>query len=86
VGDIALAASTTTRSLQEAFRHRFDMTPMQFLRRLRLRLAREQLLNGHDLGLTVHDVALRWGFSHSGRFAQQYLAEFGEHPSQTLRR
>jgi AraC-like DNA-binding protein len=86
VGDIAVASGTTTRSLQEAFRRRFDMTPMQFLRRLRLRLAREQLLNGPDLGLTVRDTALHWGFPHSGRFAQQYLAEFGEHPSQTLRR
>lgn len=36
--------------------------------------------------LTVRGVAQRWGFAHTGRFAQQYLAEFGEHPSQTLRR
>ena len=86
VGDVALAAGTTTRSLQAAFRRRFDLTPMQFLRRLRLRLAREQLLSSQDVGLTVGDTALRWGFAHSGRFAQQYLAEFGEHPSQTLRR
>jgi len=86
VGDIAIAAGTTARSLQEAFRRRFDMTPMQFLRRLRLRLAREQLLDSQDVGLTVREAALRWGFAHSGRFAQQYLAEFGEHPSQTLRR
>ena len=86
VGDIAVAAGTTARSLQEAFRRRFDMSPMQFLRRLRLRLAREQLLDGQNVGLTVRGAALRWGFAHAGRFAQQYLAEFGEHPSQTLRR
>lgn len=86
VGDIALASGTTARSLQDAFRRRFDMTPMQYLRRLRLRLAREELLRTQDVSLTVRGAAGHWGFAHAGRFAQQYLEEFGEHPSQTLRR
>ncbi|WP_243073782.1 helix-turn-helix domain-containing protein [Microbacterium sp. SS28] len=86
VGDIAIAAGTTTRSLQDAFRRRFDMTPTQFLRRLRLRLAHDQLVTGAEAGLTVRAAAQRWGFAHAGRFAQQYLMEYGEHPSQTLRR
>ncbi|MFE7844454.1 helix-turn-helix domain-containing protein [Microbacterium sp. NPDC057407] len=86
VGDVAVAAATTTRSLQSAFRRAYDMTPMQYLRRLRLRLAREELLASSDPRLSVRDVAHRWGFTHPGRFAQQYAAAFGEHPSTTLRR
>lgn len=86
VGDIAIAAATTTRSLQTAFRRAYDMTPMQFVRRLRLRLAREELLASTDLRLSVREVASRWGFTHPGRFAQQYAAAFGEPPSTTLRR
>ncbi|MGL4256694.1 helix-turn-helix domain-containing protein [Microbacterium sp.] len=86
VGDVALAAATTTRSLQAAFRRAYDMTPMQYLRRLRLRLAREELLASTDPRLSVRDAAFRWGFAHPGRFAQQYAAAFGEHPSTTLRR
>ena len=86
VGDVAIAAGTTTRSLQTAFRRAYDMTPMQFLRRLRLRMAREELLASSDPRLSVREVALRWGFTHPGRFAQQYAAAFGEHPSVTLRR
>lgn len=86
VGDISIAAATTTRSLQSAFRRAYDMTPMQYLRRLRLRLAREELLASTDPRLSVRDVAYRWGFAHPGRFAQQYAAAFGEHPSTTLRR
>lgn len=86
VGDIAIAAGTTTRSLQTAFRRAYDMTPMQFLRRLRLRLAREELLASSDPRLSVREVAHRWGFTHPGRFAQQYASAFGEHPSATLRR
>lgn len=86
VGDVAIASATTTRSLQSAFRRAYDMTPMQYLRRLRLRLAREELLASTDPRLSVRDVAFRWGFAHPGRFAQQYAATFGEHPSTTLRR
>lgn len=86
VGDIAIASSTTTRSLQSAFRRAYDMTPMQYLRQLRLRLAREELLAAAGPRLSVRDVAFRWGFAHPGRFAQQYAATFGEHPSATLRR
>ncbi|MCW3491761.1 helix-turn-helix domain-containing protein [Microbacterium sp. SSM24] len=86
VGDVAIASATTTRSLQSAFRRAYDMTPMQYLRRLRLRLAREELLASTDPRLSVRDVAFRWGFAHPGRFAQQYAATFSEHPSTTLRR
>lgn len=86
VGDIAIASATTTRSLQSAFRRAYDMTPMQYLRQFRLGLAREELLAAPAPRLSVRDVALRWGFAHPGRFAQQYAATFGEHPSATLRR
>lgn len=86
VGDVAIAAVTTTRSLQSAFRRTYDLTPMQFLRRVRLRMAREELLASTDPRLSVREVAHRWGFSHPGRFAQQYAVAFGEHPSTTLRR
>jgi transcriptional regulator GlxA family with amidase domain len=33
----------------------------------------------------VTDTALRWGFSHFGRFAESYRAQYGQTPNQTLR-
>ena len=51
---------------------------------LGLQRVREELLNGS--GSNVASVALRWGFEHMGRFANQYRRAFGETPSQTLRR
>lgn len=35
---------------------------------------------------SVTDVAVRWGFFHLGRFAQQYRERFGVLPSETVRR
>ena len=37
-------------------------------------------------GVNVTDVAQRWGFTHLGNFSVVYRQEFGESPSQTLRR
>ena len=33
---------------------------------------------------TIRDVAVRYGFKHSGRYARRYFTSFGELPSQTL--
>ena len=34
---------------------------------------------------SVSEIALDWGFSHFGQFAQDYRHLFGELPSETLR-
>ncbi|MFF4251238.1 AraC family transcriptional regulator [Streptomyces sp. NPDC001663] len=87
VADMALAARVSVRSLREGFRTHLATTPLAYLRRVRLDLARRDLLaiaEGHALG-TVTDVALRWGFVHLGRFTGHYRQSYGETPSQTLR-
>jgi AraC-like DNA-binding protein len=87
VVDIARAAYVTVRAVQLAFRRGLDTTPMAYLRRVRLDRARDQLVAGspHD-GLTISQVAARWGFADPSRFTAQYRAAFGELPSHTLRR
>jgi AraC-like DNA-binding protein len=87
VADMAMAARMSVRSLREGFRAHLATTPLAYLRRVRLDLARRDLLaiaDGHAPG-TVTDVALRWGFAHLGRFTGHYRQTYGETPSQTLR-
>ena len=60
----------------------YGVPPMRFLRNHRLQRVREELLSAREA--QVSDVALRWGFSHFGRFAAEYRKRFGESPSQTL--
>ncbi|MEN0101360.1 MAG: AraC family transcriptional regulator [Curtobacterium sp.] len=86
VGELASAVSTSARSLQEGFRRALDTTPMAYLRRIRLERARDDLLAVAPGGVTVTDVAVRWGFMHVSRFAASYSERFGELPSETLRR
>ena len=81
IADIADAAGLSVRGVQAAFRRHHGITPLAYLRHIRLLLAREQLQSASEL--SVADVA-RWaGFAHLGRFAAAYRDEFGELPRQT---
>lgn len=82
---LAEVAGVSLRSLYTGFQDFCGVSPMQYLRDLRLERARTDLLAGMPSG-GVSGVALRWGFAHMGRFSAEYKAKFGESPSQTIRR
>lgn len=85
LSDIAEASGVGARALQVAFKRSYGISPMHALTRERLRRARLDL-ERREAQTSVTDVALRWGFSHLGRFSADYRAEFGELPRETLRR
>jgi AraC-like DNA-binding protein len=55
------------------------------VRGVRLDRVRDELAADDPLA-SVTDVALRWGFSHTGRFAADYRRRFGMSPSADLGR
>lgn len=83
VRDLCDATGCSRRSLQYAFESVFGVTPVAYLRTLRLNAVRRELRHPQP-GTTVHDVAARLGFWHFPRFAQEYAKMFGELPSRTL--
>ncbi len=71
------------RTLQYSFEQALGITPLQYLKSVRLAGARR----GLKLGLgSVLESGLQWGFDHPSGFARDYQAMFGELPSQTLER
>lgn len=80
--EMEAASGLSARALQYAFQTRFGCTPMQWQRRERLLLAREQLLQ-HGPELTVTVLAHAMGFSSAAAFATVYKRQFGETPTQT---
>ena len=85
VSELAQGVGVGLRSLEIAFRRDLDTTPAQYLRDVRLRRARQELLTAEpSSGLRVQDVAQRWGFFHTGRFSRLYRERFGEYPSVTI--
>jgi AraC-like DNA-binding protein len=85
LNDMAREAGCGVRSLQLAFQQARGTTPMVALRRARLEGAR-QVLECTEPDGSVTDVALRFGFSNPGRFANLYQRAFGETPSRTRRK
>ncbi|SDQ65972.1 AraC family transcriptional regulator [Quadrisphaera sp. DSM 44207] len=86
LSEIAAAAGTSVRALQYGFRQHLGTTPLGYLRRVRLELAREDLQRADPTrGDTVAAIAARWGFANPGRFATAYRAAYGVLPGQTLR-
>ncbi|ESW60789.1 MAG: AraC family transcriptional regulator [Rhodobacter sp. CACIA14H1] len=82
--DVAQAAGISPRGLQLAFREYRGTTPLGFWREVRLARAHQDLLAAPP-GTKVTDVALRWGFTHFGRFAEMYRARYGLCPKDALK-
>ena len=83
--DIAAAAHVSIRAVEYAFRRHLGTTPTGYLRRARLHHAHRELLAADPTtGVTVTEIAARWGFYHPGRFARHYRAAYGRTPYQTL--
>lgn len=83
--DIAAAAYVSASTLLRLFRTHLNMSPMAFLRQLRLDRARVELRS--DRARTVQETAQRWNFQNASKFSRAYAERFGELPSDTrLRR
>lgn len=83
---LARMAGVGVRALHTAFHEQVGESPMAYVRRVRLARVRAELLRSDPTKVRVTDVAMRWGFTHVSRFAEQYRAQFDELPSVTLHR
>ncbi|MBZ6077426.1 AraC family transcriptional regulator [Microvirga puerhi] len=86
LADIAAHAGVSARSLQNGFQNFRGMTPMAFLRSVRLQHAHRALLVADPAISTVTQIALACGFTHLGEFGTIYRRMFGETPGRTLQR
>lgn len=84
--DLIRISGVSARTLQLQFERGMGCTPLQYLRDVRLRSVRQELLDPQSDSVTVTDVATRWGFYNHGRFSALYRKQYGELPSETLRR
>jgi AraC-like DNA-binding protein len=86
VSVIASRCHASVRSLQQGFRRHLNMSPMAYLREVRLRRAHQNLLEADPTTTSVATIAYQWGFTNLGRFAAAHTARYDEPPAATLRR
>jgi AraC family transcriptional regulator, ethanolamine operon transcriptional activator len=82
VAELCARMHASRRTLQYAFEETTGISPLAYMRAIRLARVRRDLLHA----ATVTEVATRWGFWHFGNFASEYREQFGELPSETWRR
>jgi AraC family transcriptional regulator, ethanolamine operon transcriptional activator len=84
--DICYHTKISERIIQYSFMKILGLSPITYLRCLRLNGAWKQLAHPIDENISVTNIATQWHFWHLGRFSNNYLQMFGELPSETLRK
>ena len=84
--DLAQEVGVTSRTLLRTFQESFGVPPKRFLMLRELHKVRRSLVTGCAHEQAVATVLVRHGIWEFGRFAARYRRQFGELPSQTLRR
>lgn len=82
--DLCEVSGLQLRAVTRAFVKYHGESPMLFVRNRRLDAVHRTLLGSEPDETTVTRTAMNMGFCHLGRFAAEYCAAFGEHPSETL--
>jgi len=82
---VAKQCHVSVRTLQQGFQRHLGMSPMTYLRVVRLRRAHRDLRSADPSHTTVACIAHRWGFTHLGRFAAAHQRMYGQTPLQVLR-
>ena len=85
IEELASQTGVSIRALYAAFKKSRGYSPMAFVKTVRLRRARQMLMDPAWRS-SVSLVAFKCGFGNLGHFARDYRDMFGELPSETLSR
>lgn len=85
VTDLARTVGISVRALQEGFKRHVGISPLAYLREVRLSRVHAELAGASPDSVTVAQTATKWGFGHLGHFSVAYRRKFGVTPHQTLR-
>jgi AraC-like DNA-binding protein len=85
VADLIKASGVSGRTMFSAFRKCRGVSPMAYLRNLRMQQVRRDLMRSEP-AMRVTEILMRRGITQFGRFAAAYKKAYGEYPSETLKR
>jgi AraC-like DNA-binding protein len=81
--DLAAKAHMSPSTFRQHFRAVVGMSPLQYLKNLRLQDARQRMLNEN---LDAGSAAVRVGYESASQFSREYSRLFGEPPNRDIRR
>jgi AraC family ethanolamine operon transcriptional activator len=83
ISQVCQCLRVSSRTLRDCFMKVLRVSPYQYILSTRLNRVRSDLRHGQHR--SIENAAMRWGFSHMGRFAKFYKRTFGESPTETRR-
>ena len=85
IPELCSVANVSERTLEYAFRERYNLTPKNYTLMHRMNNVRKQLRKANPNKRTVSEIARQHGFWHMGQFSADYKKIFTELPSKTLK-
>ncbi len=86
VPELSLHLGISRRSIEYAFQGRLGVSPQGYFNLRRMGLCRRALHDANPGNTTVTAIVTQHGFYELGRFAANYQRQFGELPSESLRK
>lgn len=86
IGELCSILRVSRRTLNHAFIRGIGITPVAYMRNVRLHRVRAELQSSPDSVTSIANVATKWGFWHMSLFSRYYRELFGECPNKTLER
>lgn len=80
------ALGTSSRALSYGFQELFGLSPMAYLKILRLQGVHRKLKTANSATQTIANIANQFGFWSLSHFSRDYKQVFGELPSETFKR
>jgi AraC-like DNA-binding protein len=84
--DLCEQAGTSLRTVERAFQQELQMTPSAYVRVRRLNAVKREIVGRGEVGKSITEIAMHYGFGHLGRFSTAYREHFGHSPSEAQRR
>lgn len=84
--ELCTFVGASERTLQYTLKDYTGLSPAQFYKGLKLSLLRERLKISDPINTKINQLAHEFGFWHTAQLAVDYRNQFGELPSETLKR
>ena len=84
VSQVSQFVNIPERTLRYNFEKKYNITPKDFIQRLRLNAVKKRLSNSTENPI-IYKIASEFNFWHMGQFTRDYKHLFGELPSETIK-
>lgn len=86
ISELCINLRVSRRTLNHAFIRALGITPVAYMRNVRLHQVRAEILQSPHKVSGIAHIASKWGFWHMSLFSRYYRELFGECPTDTLQR